>query len=187
MINVEQIRLIDLIPPNLRSDPNVRAAAEALDSELEQITALTPRLTLLANIDQLDESLIDELAWQLHVDFYDPELPLEQKQDLVRFSLRWHKRKGTPSAVNELISTIFGSGTVVEWYEYGGEPGYFRVRTSDPSANADRAAQFLAAINSVKNERSWLEAIEITTEGFMNLRFGIAAHIGKHLTARQVV
>lgn len=187
MINVEQIRLIDLIPPNLRSDPSVRAAAEALDSELIQVTEMTSSLTLMASIDKLEERWVDELAWQYHVDFYDPTLPLEQKRDLVRYSLRWHRRKGTPSAVNELISTIFGSGTVVEWFDYGGERGYFRVKTSDPSANAERAAQFLAAINSVKNERSWLEAIEITTEGFMDLRFGVVSHIGKHLTARQVV
>lgn len=186
MIDIGHIKLIDLIPPNLREDENVRAAAEAIDSELQAVTELMPSVAILHHIDTLDEQWIDELAWQFHVDFYDPNLPIEQKRELVKNSLAWHRRKGTPSAVAELITTIFGSGQVAEWYEYGGQPGYFKVTTSDPSATNERAREFLAAINSVKNTRSWLESIELTTVATSELYIGFALHMGEHLTIRQV-
>lgn len=187
MISLQQIKLLDLIPPNLRSDPTIVAAAEALNQQLQAVTQLIPGVSILHQIDTLPEDWVDALAWQWRAPFYDQSLPLEQKRELVRKALAWHKRKGTPSAVEELVATIFGSGTVQEWYEYGGEPAYFKVLTNDPSATSDKANEFLAAVNAVKNVRSWLEAIEITTEGFMNLNFGFVAHIGKTITARQVV
>lgn len=187
MISLQQINLLDLIPSNLRSDPTIAAAAEALNQQLHAVTQLIPGVSILHHIDSLPEDWVDALAWQWRAPFYDQSLPIEQKRELVRKALAWHKRKGTPSAVEELTATIFGSGSVQEWYEYGGQPGYFKVTTSDPSATADKANEFLAAINAVKNARSWLESIEITTEGFMNMNIGFVAHIGKTITARQVV
>lgn len=187
VINLEQIKLIDLVPPNLRSDPKVSAAAAALDQQLQPVTQLIPSVAILHHIDTLPDEWIDELAWQWRAPFYDATLTIEQKRELVKNALAWHRRRGTPSAVEELIATVFGSGEVQEWFEYGGEPGYFRVRTSDPSATTTKAEAFLAAIDSVKNARSWLEAIEITTSATMNLRFGFAVHIGKTTTVRQVV
>jgi phage tail P2-like protein len=187
MINLDAASLLDILPPNLRTDTQVAAAAIAIDGELQAITAAIRQLTYFDRLDSLTSEEADELAWQWHVDFYDPTLPLEQRRELVKKSYAWHRRKGTPAAVEELIETIFGSGEVQEWFQYGGQPGYFKVVTSDPDANTTRAQEFLAAINSVKNERSWLEAIEITTEGTMNLRFGFALHYGDHITMKQVV
>lgn len=187
MIDINHVRLIDFIPPNLREDIQVRAAAESFDLQMQKLNDLAPRLALLYNIDSLDERWVDELAWQEHVDFYEPSLPLEQKRELVKNAKPWHRRKGTPSAVRELIDTVFGSGEVLEWWEYGGERGYFRVTTSDPDATTERAREFLEAIESAKNTRSWLESIQITTEGIMDLYFGNALHMGEYMTVEQVV
>lgn len=187
MIDIGHIRLIDLIPPNLHEDENVRAAAEAIDAELQQVTEIMPGVAILHSIDKLDEQWVDELAYQFHVDFYDPELPLEQKRELVKNSLAWHKRKGTPSAVAELITTIFGSGQVVEWFDYGGKPGHFKVTTSDPTATNERAQEFLAAINSVKRLSAKLEKIELLKTGTMDLNVGFVFHSGKRLYIEQVV
>ncbi|RXZ84575.1 phage tail protein I [Paenibacillaceae bacterium] len=187
MIDIQMVRLIDLVPPNLRNDPTISAAAESLDRQLKDVTTLIPQLSIVHHIDTLPEQWVDELAWQWHVDFYDPDLSLEQRRDLVKNALPWHKRKGTPSAVAELIAAVFDTGEVLEWFEYGGEPYHFKVVTSDPSATTEKAKEFIAAINSVKNERSWLEAIEITTESTMELYFANVLHIGDHITIEQVV
>lgn len=187
MIDIDQVKLIELIPPNLRNDETVMAAAEAIDNELKQVTELIPKLAILHRIYEVEEHILDEIAWQWHVDFYEPTLPIEQKRELVKNSLRWHKRKGTPSAVEELVRTVFFSGDVVEWWEYGGDPGYFKVIITDPSATHERAEEFLAAVNSVKNVRSWLESIEIKDVVEMDLNFGNALHMGEYLTIEQVV
>lgn len=187
MIDIGSVKLVDILPNSIRHDENVVAAAGALDKLNQQIASIIPSLFFVGDVDHLNDEWLDALAWQWRAPYYDQTLPIEQKRDIVKRSLIWHKRKGTPSAVEELITTVFGSGEVQEWWEYGGQPGYFKVRTSDPSATADKATEFLAAINSVKNERSWLEAIEITTEGNLQIYYGVATHIGDNLTIRQVV
>ncbi|OBZ08040.1 phage tail protein I [Bacillus sp. FJAT-26390] len=186
MINMDAINLVDLMPYNIAVDPVVSAAAQAIDGELRVLTNQIKHLSYFNRLDTITEAETDELAWQYHIDFYDPTLPLEQRRELVKRSYGWHRRKGTPSAVEELIATIFGSGEVQEWYEYGGEPGYFKVLTSDPAANASKAAEFIAAINSVKNVRSWLESIEITSGDSMGIYIGNALHTGEFITAKQV-
>lgn len=187
MIELKDVHLLDLLPQSIKHDANIIAAADALNQQLQAITNNIPKLAILSNINNLSSEWLDALAWQWSAPFYSQLLPIEQKRELVSKALAWHKRRGTPSAVEELISTVFGSGEVKEWFEYGGQPGYFKVLTSDPSATADKANEFLAAINSVKNTRSWLESIEITNEGDTTIYYGFAVHTGDHLKIRLVI
>jgi phage tail P2-like protein len=184
--NINNVSLLDILPYSLTSDPNVQAAAQAIDTELITISESISRLNLLYSIDLLDEAWIDELAWQLHVDFYDKSLPITQKRDLVSYSDKWHRRKGTPSAVEELITTIFGDGTVVEWFDFAGAPYTFRVLTTNSAATSEQAQEFLKAINSVKNVRSRLESIQITASDNLQLYFGNVLQIGEFITLKQV-
>ncbi|MCM3632924.1 phage tail protein I [Paenibacillus camelliae] len=187
MIDIAAVKLVDILPSSIKHDVDVVNAAGALDNLNNQIAGIIPSLFFVGNVDHISGAWLDALAWQWQAPYYDQTLPIEQKREIVTRSLSWHKRKGTPSAVEELVTTIFGSGEVQEWWEYGGQPGYFKVRTNDPSATADKATEFLAAINSVKNERSWLEKIEIITEGTMRIYYGVATHVGDQIIARQVV
>jgi len=187
MINLDTVSLLDILPPNLRSDPNVAAAAQAIDSELQQITASIRKLSYFDRMDESTDEETDELAWQFHVDFYDPSLPLEQRRELVKNSFAWHRRKGTPSAVEELISTLFGSGRVEEWWQFDGDPYTFRVITSNTAVTTDLAQEFIAALNTVKNVRSHLESVIIESSKSMNLYFGCVLNMTDTLKIKQVV
>ncbi|GEA17731.1 phage tail protein I [Moorella sp. E306M] len=187
MTSIRDIRLADILPPNIAKDPKVSAAAQALDGELQAVTAAVDQCLLLARIDELPEPVIDQLAWQFHVDFYEPDLPLEQKRSLVKGTLDWHRRKGTPAAVEELVTAIFGDGEIQEWFEYGGQPYHFKVLTTNTSATTTDVQRFTRAVESVKNARSVLEAIEITATDELNMYFGNAVHIADYQEIRQVV
>jgi len=182
VIEIAGVKLIDLVPPNLREDPTIRAAAEALDGEIRKVSQLIPHVTIQANLSILPECWIDELAWQNHVDFYDPSLPIEQKRQLVRNSLAWHRRKGTASAVRELIQDIFGDGEIREWFEYGGQPGRFKVITSNSSVTTEDAEKFLTALDSVRRISAHLDAIEITMMDTLQMYVGMPLHIGEFMT-----
>lgn len=186
MTNLQTASLLDLLPPNLRSDPTVSAAALSIDGEMQSVTASISNLTYWIRLDSLTSQESDELAWQFHVDFYDPTLPLSKRRELVKNSYAWHKRKGTKSAVNELINTVFGDGDVQEWFEYGGDPGTFRVITSNTAITNEDAQQFLSALDSVKNARSHLDSIQVTASDEMQLYLGVALHTGEFMTLRQV-
>lgn len=187
MTNIRDIRLADILPPNIAKDPKVSAAAQALDSELQAVTAAIDQCLLLARIDELPEPVIDQLAWQFHVDFYEPDLPLEQKRALVKGALDWHKRKGTPAAVEELITALFDEGKVVEWWEYDGEPYKFKIVTHNTAVTNEKALEFIRALASVKNARSWLEKVEITLTDDVPLYLAGVVYMGDRLELRQVV
>ena len=165
MANIEETKLIDLVPSSIRDDEQIKAAAEALQGELDSVTAAIPTTLLISRIDELAEDVIDLLAWQWHVDFYEQGISLDQKRALVKTSIAQHRKKGTPWAVERVVNIILNEGIVQEWYEYGGEPYYFRViKINGQMPDAEIYDRLKRAIDTVKNRRSWLEGIALYRE-----------------------
>lgn len=157
MIKIQEVKLSEIISSSLKDDKTIAAIAKVLQKYLNENYQYIRRLNILTNIDNLtDEDLVDHLAYQFHVDFYDQSLSLRKKKQLVKSSMAQHRKKGTPAAIENLVTTLFGSGEVHEWYEYGGEPYTFKVSV-DTSALSDGLIDFYRALNTVKNTRSHLE------------------------------
>lgn len=185
MIKLSELSIVDILPESIKSDPKALNAARAIDDQLKTISALAGQATFINRIDSLPSEWVDELAYQFNVGFYDPTLPLSQRRQLVKTALSIHKKRGTPAAVEELMTTIFGDGIVEEWFEYGGQPGFFRVITSNFSATTDQADRFLLLVDSAKNARSWLDSVVIRLVEDTNVYFGTAVHMGDHITLTQ--
>lgn len=159
--DLQSLSLLDILPDNLLADEQVVAAAQALDAELQAVTKATIETLHLPRLDVLPEPVIDLLAWQWHVDYYEPlGMELETKRRLVKESIAWHRMKGTPAAVEAVVSAAFDTSEVKEWFEYGGAPYYFKIVTEDVNTDKDNLNRMRRAIASVKNTRSWLEKIE---------------------------
>lgn len=183
MNDIGSVGLLGILPPSLQSDPSYYAAAIAIQEELRITSEAVKKLSVFDRLDTLNDAEADEMAWQLHVDFYDINLPIEQKRSLVINAYLFHYAKGTPAAVENLVAILFGSGQVEEWFEYDGERGYFRVRTSDPTATNEKATEFIKAVNSVKRKSAWLEAVILEeTVQANDLYYGAAVHIGETIT-----
>lgn len=150
----------ELLPDSLSGDPSIRAAAAALDTVLDATTRAIPGVLLYA---RLPESVLDLLAWQLHVEGYETAVDLAAKRQLIAGSLLLHRRRGTPWAVRTALeAALHVPATVQQWFEYGGEPYFFRVRLELGGAEIDEAAQrnALQLILDYKNVRSWLDYLE---------------------------
>ena len=159
--DLKAVSLVDILPDNLLADTQVYAAAKALDDELQRVTAATWEALHLPRLDELPEAVLDLLAWQWHVDFYEPMgMSVETKRSLIRKSIAWHRMKGTPAAVEEVVTAAFDEATVSEWFEYGGEPFFFRVTTEDATTNTQAIDAMRRSIETVKNVRSVLESIQ---------------------------
>ena len=162
-MDLSDISVIKLLPPNLAKDKNVLMMCEAFDIELRRMIADIPGVDIIPNLVLkriTDDLLLDLLAWQFHVDFYDTEFPIETKQELVLKSLDWHTRKGTPSVVEEIVTAVFSHAVIEEWFEYGGLPYRFRISTELPLSDEVALKKLVSAIFSVKNTRSWLDVID---------------------------
>jgi len=128
---LKTLSLVDILPDNLLADEKIYASAKALDKELELVTEDCKQVMHLPRIDELPEPVVDLLAWQWHVDFYEAGMDLPTKRRMVKQSIAWHRRKGTPSAVKDAVTTVFGEAHIFEWFNYGGEPYHFKIDLFD--------------------------------------------------------
>lgn len=166
MKDIYNVTLLDILPDSLKHDSEVRALAEAITPELQSISSDIIQCVLLTRISELPEDVVDLLAWQFHADFYEFDLPLEKKQELVSRFFSFHRIKGTPAVVEDLVTTIFEDETkVVEWFEYTGDPYTFKLSTNEYPVEPTDIARFVKALNSVKNLRSWFTKVHIVNKG----------------------
>ena len=148
--------LLLIMPPALTRDKSIMALAaadaEALAARLEEID----RVRIISNIDGLDEAVLDILARDFKVDWYDPDYSLEEKRRTVKSSWRVHKTLGTKAAVERAISAIYPETTVEEWFEYGGEPYHFRLRINlaNDSGDITKQRRVFQRLNFYKSLRS---------------------------------
>lgn len=152
---------LDILPYNLAQRPNVKAVMQAFDEKLDEMNQEIVNVVLLARLDELESHLVDELAWQYHVDYYDNTLPIDVRRNLVRNSIGWHEIKGTPEAVEQVINTVIGGAQLMEWWEYDAAPYWFKVSgITGPTPAPDKFYKLSNMINAAKNLRSWCHGIE---------------------------
>ena len=160
MNEIYHVSLKEILPSSISSDEEVQRTAKAIEENLNMASRLITMAAVYARIDELPESVLDALAWQLHVDVYDEDMSLAQKRKLVKNAIKDHKYKGTPCAVKSVVEVLLNYAKVEEWYEYGGIPFHFRVSgESGPIPNGDKIQRLVDAINEVKNVRSWLDGV----------------------------
>lgn len=163
MIKLTDARLTDALPKTLAEQPWVQALAEASRKMRRRVMAYADRTRLFCDIDEASEEALDALAVELQTPLYKNDYPLTIKRQIVKNSMLYYIRSGTRGAVEELLADIYQGAEVEEWFEYGGEPNYFRVaidisRTTVPVAEMT-PAELESWLYSVKRASSALESL----------------------------
>lgn len=185
MVELKKLSFVDILPPNLASDETLRAAALALDGELQAVTELTRLVVLLARLDELDDATVDMLAKQFKVDFYDAGTELTRKRELVRRSIAWHRTKGTPGAVQSVVDVLLDGATVSEYWEYDGKPYHFKVGgMTCPLVDGNTILKVGKAIQVAKNTRSHLDSISFDRKLTRTLHVGSAIQVNKTIVIK---
>lgn len=160
MINFYDGEIKDILPSNLMEDPAAQAFSYALREGTRLLNRYTQLCYVYCSIDTAPNDVVDLLAKELRTQYYSDALELDVKRGLVRNTLIWYMTAGTPAAVEELVGIVFGGGEVSEWFEYGGKPYWFKIKTN-AILTEDMNTFFSDMIRRVKNTRSHIEAIEI--------------------------
>lgn len=163
MIKLTDARLTDALPKTLAEQPWVQALAEASRKMRRRVIAYADRTRLFCDIDEASEEALDALAAELQTPLYKNDYPLTVKRQIVKNSMLYYIRSDTRGAVEELLADIYQGAEVEEWFEYGGEPNYFRVaidisRTTVPVAEM-APAELESWLYSVKRASSALESL----------------------------
>lgn len=153
--------ILDCLPEALARSQNMRDLAASIVGALEEQAFMTDATKLYINIDMLPEPLLDILAYDFKVDWYDYNYDIATKRKLLKTSFDVHRHLGTRKAVETAVQAVFPYSVVQEWYEYGGDPYCFRlvVNTTDHDEQEILVDGLLRAITMYKSYRSHLDNI----------------------------
>ena len=180
-MDLNNIDLLDLQTSYMKQDPTTIAMCKVLNPIFRDLSQESKLAFIYGRIDELDDKTLDELAWQFHVDFYSVDFPINVKRNLIKNSKIIHRLKVTPTGVEHLLSSIFGSSKLVEWFEYDGKPFMFKVKVDVENNINLLLDKFEESINSVKNTRSHLEKIEIYTVSKSTAYIGLTTLCGEEV------
>ena len=150
----------------MQQDDTIRALAASAAKVLASRPNEIDRLLIYPHIDALDEELLDILAYDFKVDWWDGDYSLSEKRRTLRDSWRVHRMLGTKAAVETAISAIYSDAKVEEWFEYeGGKPYHFRLRIKLAMDDNDVAKRkrVLDRVNYYKNLRSHCDGVEYSS------------------------
>lgn len=166
--------LLSGLPVALRQDESVLALADAIAQTLAMRPEEIDRLRIYPAIGRLDETMLDILAYDFKVDWWDGDYSLEEKRRTLEDSWNVHRTLGTRYAVETALGAVLPGARVGEWFEYGGTPYCFRLDIPLPEdgLSIEKQRRVISRIWYYKNLRSHLESVNIQAETTGFLRVG---------------
>ena len=159
MKTIYEKNLAESAPSSITHDETISAIITALDNLLASLAADARKVLLYPRLDELEGDVLDLLAWQFHIDFYNSsDYTDAEKRELIRESIATHRMKGTVWAVEKVVKTFFENATVKELENFR-----FRIQTTGYTGQGrDKAFRsWLKVLYDTKNVRSWLDRIEL--------------------------
>lgn len=154
--------MLHALPDVLKNDSGTAALASCTAAALAERKAEIDSLILYARMDELPEPLLDLLAQDFKVDWWDGDYSLEEKRQTLRDSWHVHRTLGTKAAVETALSAIYPNTKVMEWWEYDGLPYHFRlsINVSSDETSSLKHQRVMARLELYKNLRSQLDEVE---------------------------
>jgi len=152
----------------------------------ERFSNIDLECLLVKIIDNLPADALPHLAEQYHITGNEGWLQCQtdaDKRSLIKKAIELHRYKGTKYALINVLHSLNINGDIKEWFEYGGEPFFFKVvlYIFTRPVDAETEAKMIALINEYKNVRSFLDAIEL------NLASKVQEKICAHMSIGETI
>lgn len=177
MISLYNSNITDILPEALSGRAEVISLSYAINKAMQRLIDYCQNISVYAAIDTAPDDVLDLLALELHTQYYDDSQSIEVKRSLIKNTLVWYMKTGTPASIEEAVAAIFGDGEVEEWFEYGGEPYHFKVRTSNINSTDEMIQQLTDIVVTMKNVRSHLESVVVEVMQQLQLYNGCAVEV----------
>ena len=138
MISLRQAKLTDAIPATLAAQPWAQALAYAEWRMRGLLLEYAQDSQIYTALDTCPEMVLDALAVSWKVDWYDTTYPVEIKRSIIKNSMAVRRYMGTAWSAKKALGDVWPDSDIEEWFDYGGEPGRFRVvcNVTDPTVTA---------------------------------------------------
>ena len=97
----------DTFPPVLRNDSDFDGAARAITLKLEENVSLSEYALVYSRIDGLSETVLDTLAYDFNIGWYDYSYSIEEKRRIIREAFKIFRFIGTKYAVETALRSIY--------------------------------------------------------------------------------
>jgi len=168
--------LLRVLPDVLKFDPSMMALAASVAEILAEQPENIEKAKIYTVADRIPENLLDILAFDFKVDWWDPNYTLEEKRKTFVNSWAVQRTLGTKYAIETAVNAIFPGTQVREWFEYGGDPFYFRIMSTNLSIAQENLERFIFILNIVKRNSAWLEEIQVSMPWDMSIYAGFGYH-----------
>ena len=182
--SLRQARITDGLPRVLARQEWVIALSEALGLALGKTLDYTDESQIYTRLDTAPETVLDVLAVDWKIDWYDTGYDIEQKRRIVKTALNIRRTMGTAGAARTQADAIYPGTKLEEWFEYGGTHGKFRLRVNITTVEERQkfAAMTIAEIErrlaAAKRFSAHLEEVEYYDAGGTATAYGIVAMAG---------
>ena len=165
--SLKNAQIADGLPRILGEQPWVKALSMAMLELHQKTMGYIAGSQIYTAIDTVAEEVLDALAVNWKIDWYDTGYDIEQKRRIVKTALNIRRTMGTAGAARTQADAIYPGTKLEEWFEYGGTHGKFRLRV--------KIERRLAA---AKRFSAHLEEVEYYDAGGTATAYGIAAMAG---------
>lgn len=166
-----------LLPPN----------ATALERDIEQATsrAVDAEIDTLWDADRIPEHLLPWLAWAVGVRQWSPEWSEVRKRKAVKSALGIRRYAGTKGAMNSVLEAHgIEHGSIKEWFDYGGQPGCFRLELNVDGIGLSARAyqQLFDGLNQAKRLSAHFDPAKVSMATRGKGHVGIGRHASGFIT-----
>lgn len=180
MIDLKNGQITDLLPDTLGERVEIKCLSHAIMMAYRKMLRYADGTMLLASIDTMPAKILDALAVELRAAYYLESMSLQSKRETIKNAFINTLNGGTKRAVLQVLSTVFGQGTVTEWFDDNGSgiPGTFDVDV-ESQISADDIDTFNGIIGDVKNIRSHIGNISasrpLIAKAYVGCAFRVAS------------
>lgn len=172
-MRLKDVDILKLCPAFMRSDKTNQVLANGINNIFHTWSNDMDRLPVVNQIDKLKVSELDQLASDRNIFWYDYNASIDVKRAIIKNAKIVFNRLGTVWAVESVMNDYLPKTELQEWFDYNGEPGYFRIITNNTEILKTDIQTFLNILKGIKRRSVWLEHIMLKLEQRLTLYPGI--------------
>ena len=181
-ITIKDADFAKILPEFMKNDITDMALAEMVNFVMEKIYPRIIKLSIWNQLENMDETELDQLADYLAISWYWYGATIGQKRQIIKDARKVHRHLGTVWALQYVLTIYFGEAKIIEWPDYGGDYGHFKIETYNQEAINEKAEEFLKIVNLLKRTSATLDEIVVYASSTMDDYYIIKPHTADFVT-----
>lgn len=158
-MKLQDVDLYKLLPGFMKEDVFNKLLADGTSNLFKEMSTQAERAVIYGHIDELTEAELDQLATDMGIFWYLDIATIDAKRQLIKDAPLVFSRLGTVWAVERVMNQYLANTELQEWFDYDGDPHYFRFKTNDTAILKSDIILFLSVLERIKRKSQWLELI----------------------------